>query len=240
MKIAAITDDGITISQHFGRAPLYVVVTLEEGKIVSKETRPKAGHHTFAESHHDLAPGERRLGPLEFRVDVAADGAVATVDAVLRNASERELYLESVIFGFRWTRHGVESLRFLRHGWQSWSFTGARVLDDRGEPEFPSGPWLRGMHHAVGAPPPDREGWHESDLVSAVGAAPSGPTCLVGVLETVTNLHGDLHGAIDRQPPLSDKLGERPAFDIGHRDVRAVLVLSDLVHGDDMGMAQAC
>jgi alpha-galactosidase len=151
---------------------------------VSEATAAPAKHESLPVTAEDrLAPGERRLGPLEFRVDVAADGAVATVNAVLRNASERELYLESVIFGFRWTLHGVESLRFLRHGWQSWSFTGARVLDDRGEPEFRSGPWLRGMHHAVDAPPPDREGWHESDLVTAVGAAHSGPTCLVGVLE---------------------------------------------------------
>jgi len=60
MKIAAISDDGTTISQHFGRAPFYVVVSVEDGKIVSKETRAKTGHHTFA-AHHppDLAPGER-------------------------------------------------------------------------------------------------------------------------------------------------------------------------------------
>jgi len=59
MKIAAISDDGVTISQHFGRAPLYVVLTVEEGKIVNKETRAKTGHHTFAAHHHpDLAPGE--------------------------------------------------------------------------------------------------------------------------------------------------------------------------------------
>ena len=31
MKIAAVSDDGITISQHFGRALLYVVVTAEDG-----------------------------------------------------------------------------------------------------------------------------------------------------------------------------------------------------------------
>jgi len=59
MKIAAISEDGTSISQHFGRAPVYVVVTVEDGKIVSKETRPKAGHHTFAATHSDLAPGER-------------------------------------------------------------------------------------------------------------------------------------------------------------------------------------
>ena len=59
MKIAAITEDGNTISQHFGRAPLYVVVTVEDDKIVSKETRDKTGHHTFAAHHTELTPGER-------------------------------------------------------------------------------------------------------------------------------------------------------------------------------------
>ncbi len=60
MKIVAISDDGNTISQHFGRASLYVVVTVEEGKMVSKETRAKTGHHTFAaHPSPDLAPGER-------------------------------------------------------------------------------------------------------------------------------------------------------------------------------------
>ena len=60
MKIAAISDDGVTISQHFGRAPLYVVITVEGDKVVNKETRTKTGHHTFAAHQHpDLAPGER-------------------------------------------------------------------------------------------------------------------------------------------------------------------------------------
>ena len=60
MKIAVISEDGTTISQHFGRAPYYVVVSVEEGKIVGRETRPKTGHHTFA-AHQPtrLAPGER-------------------------------------------------------------------------------------------------------------------------------------------------------------------------------------
>ncbi len=67
MKIVAISDNETTISQHFGRALFYVVVTVEAGKIVSKETRAKTGHHTFAghphtiagHRPHDLAPGER-------------------------------------------------------------------------------------------------------------------------------------------------------------------------------------
>ena len=60
MKIAVISEDGATISQHFGRAPLYVVVTVEDGKVVAKESRDKMGHHSFAGQHQDdTAPGEK-------------------------------------------------------------------------------------------------------------------------------------------------------------------------------------
>jgi predicted Fe-Mo cluster-binding NifX family protein len=52
MKIAAVSDDGKTISQHFGRATQYVVVTAEGDKITSKEIRQKAGHAQFAGSGH--------------------------------------------------------------------------------------------------------------------------------------------------------------------------------------------
>jgi predicted Fe-Mo cluster-binding NifX family protein len=53
MKIAAVTEDGTTISHHFGRAPLYVVVTVEEGHIIAHEQRDKAGHRQFASQQHD-------------------------------------------------------------------------------------------------------------------------------------------------------------------------------------------
>jgi len=59
MKIAAVSEDGTTLSQHFGRAPYYVVLTIEGGRVAGRETRPKAGHHTFAATEHPLAPGER-------------------------------------------------------------------------------------------------------------------------------------------------------------------------------------
>lgn len=53
MKIAVITDDGKTISQHFGRAPYYLVLTIEEGKIVSREMRSKMGHNQFSAGHQE-------------------------------------------------------------------------------------------------------------------------------------------------------------------------------------------
>ena len=56
MRIAAVSEDGVTISQHFGRAPFYVVVTVEDGKVISRERRDKLGHAHFAGEPH----GEER------------------------------------------------------------------------------------------------------------------------------------------------------------------------------------
>jgi predicted Fe-Mo cluster-binding NifX family protein len=47
MKIAAVTDDGKTISAHFGRAEKYVVLTVEEDQITASELRDKANHRDF-------------------------------------------------------------------------------------------------------------------------------------------------------------------------------------------------
>jgi predicted DNA-binding protein (UPF0251 family)/predicted Fe-Mo cluster-binding NifX family protein len=55
MKIAVVTDDEVTICQHFGQAPYYTVLSVENGKITGKEKRLKAGHHVaggHAESCH--------------------------------------------------------------------------------------------------------------------------------------------------------------------------------------------
>lgn len=44
MKIAIPTDDGITISQHFGQAVYFKVLSLENNQVVSVEIRKKATH----------------------------------------------------------------------------------------------------------------------------------------------------------------------------------------------------
>ncbi len=63
MKIAAVSEDGVTISQHFGRAPFYVVVTIEDGKIVAREIRDKMGHAQFAgEPHAEASHGAHSCG----------------------------------------------------------------------------------------------------------------------------------------------------------------------------------
>lgn len=68
IKIAAVSDDGQTISQHFGRAKYYAVLTVENGQIVAREQREKMGHaHVAGEEHtqekdprgHGFAPAEQ-------------------------------------------------------------------------------------------------------------------------------------------------------------------------------------
>jgi predicted Fe-Mo cluster-binding NifX family protein len=52
MKVAAVTDDGKTISLHFGRAQQYVVFTIENGQITGQELRSKVSHHHDAHEHN--------------------------------------------------------------------------------------------------------------------------------------------------------------------------------------------
>ena len=65
MKIAVITENETTVSQHFGRAPLYVVFTVENGKITGKESRAKMGHNQFASQHgpHEAQGGQHGFDP---------------------------------------------------------------------------------------------------------------------------------------------------------------------------------
>ena len=53
IKIAAVSDDGQTISQHFGRAQYYTVLTIENGQIIAREQREKMSHNHFAGEHHE-------------------------------------------------------------------------------------------------------------------------------------------------------------------------------------------
>nr|WP_135481193.1 NifB/NifX family molybdenum-iron cluster-binding protein [Candidatus Chloroploca mongolica] len=58
VKIAAVTNDGRTISAHFGRARQYLVVTVEDGAVVAREVRDKTAcdhsHHGHGHGHgHD-------------------------------------------------------------------------------------------------------------------------------------------------------------------------------------------
>jgi predicted Fe-Mo cluster-binding NifX family protein len=84
MKIAVITDDGKTISQHFGRALQYAVLTIENGEIVQRELRAKLGHQHFANESHDHGPGQRHgFDPASQSRHVQMSEAIADCEALL-------------------------------------------------------------------------------------------------------------------------------------------------------------
>ena len=59
MKIAIVTEDGHTVSQHFGRAPYYAVLTVEGDAIVERELRGKVAPHlagALREEHAGSGP----------------------------------------------------------------------------------------------------------------------------------------------------------------------------------------
>lgn len=84
MKIAVVSEDGKTVSQHFGMAPYYVVVTAEGDKVSGNETRSKAGHH--AQGAHRA--GEHPSGPHGF--DAASQ---ATHSSMIANITDCQVLI---------------------------------------------------------------------------------------------------------------------------------------------------
>jgi predicted Fe-Mo cluster-binding NifX family protein len=85
VKIAIATEDGHTVSMHFGRAAAYAVLVVEEGAIVARELRPKfAPHGTPAAVHEDDPPGgPHGTGPsAQLRHDQMA-AVIADCEAVI-------------------------------------------------------------------------------------------------------------------------------------------------------------
>lgn len=84
MKIAAITDDGTNISQHFGRAPFYAVYTVEDKSIIKREMRDKMGHQQFVHQEGQLdAAGRHGFGPGSDQRHAAMATAIGDCDVLL-------------------------------------------------------------------------------------------------------------------------------------------------------------
>lgn len=59
LKIAVATDDGERVSNHFGRAPYYRVLTVADGQILTDERLEKPHHGSGeAQQHHERSHGD--------------------------------------------------------------------------------------------------------------------------------------------------------------------------------------
>jgi predicted Fe-Mo cluster-binding NifX family protein len=103
MKIAAITDEGKTISQHFGRAQYYLVATVENGKIVSREMRSKMGHNQFVnQPHAEEKPGQPHgVDPASHDKHMQMADAITDCEALLCRGMGRGAYESMKVRGIR-------------------------------------------------------------------------------------------------------------------------------------------
>ncbi len=85
MKIAFVTDDGLQVSRHFGRAGKYLVVEVENGKEISRELRDKMGHQHFVheESGHQHQEGPHGFDPASQTRHVSMLAAIQDCDVVI-------------------------------------------------------------------------------------------------------------------------------------------------------------
>ena len=62
IKVAVPTDDGETISRHFGQANFFKIITLENNQVLSSEMREKARHQHGDYSHsEEVHPGQKMV-----------------------------------------------------------------------------------------------------------------------------------------------------------------------------------
>jgi predicted Fe-Mo cluster-binding NifX family protein len=112
MKIAAITDDGKTISQHFGRARYYLVATVENGAVVQSELRDKLGHTHFQNEPHEVEqPGQwHGLGQASHDKHVRMAEAIADCEALLCRGMGAGAYYSMEQRGIRPLVTDIESI----------------------------------------------------------------------------------------------------------------------------------
>jgi predicted Fe-Mo cluster-binding NifX family protein len=103
MKIAVITDEGKTISQHFGKARYYLVFTVENGEIVSREMRDKVGHAQFqSEGHeHHESDGRHGYGPTAEDRHTRMAGSIADCQVLLCRGMGMGAYESMQLRGIR-------------------------------------------------------------------------------------------------------------------------------------------
>jgi predicted Fe-Mo cluster-binding NifX family protein len=103
MKIAAITEDGKLIHQHFGRASYYLVVTVEDGQVVDRELRPKLGHANFLgqEHSHDTHGSEHGFDSAAQARHAQMAATIDDCEALLCRGMGRGAYLNVQQRGIR-------------------------------------------------------------------------------------------------------------------------------------------
>jgi predicted Fe-Mo cluster-binding NifX family protein len=106
MKIAIVSDDGQTISKHFGRAGEYVVFSVEQEKIVDRKSLPKedfchSSHRRQGRHQHRSDPRGKGFGNRSAGTHLQMFEAIKDCDVVLSRGMGRGAYLDLQSLGIR-------------------------------------------------------------------------------------------------------------------------------------------
>ena len=110
MKVACVSDDLRTISAHFGRAQYYVVLTVDEGKVVNREVRPKLGHQHFAAQETHAAGAGHGMDAASHDRHVSMDDAIRDCEALLARGMGRGAYISMEQVGIKPIATDVEDI----------------------------------------------------------------------------------------------------------------------------------
>lgn len=111
MKIAIATQDGRTVSQHFGRAPYYAVLTVEDNVIVNRELRPKvAPHVTEGPSDEHSTSGRHGTDPAAQPRHDAMAQAIADCSVLIAGGMGQGAYDRFASLGLRPLVTEIESV----------------------------------------------------------------------------------------------------------------------------------
>ncbi|MGQ9928618.1 MAG: NifB/NifX family molybdenum-iron cluster-binding protein [Chloroflexaceae bacterium] len=91
INIALVSNDGTRLSRHFGRARNYVVATIEDGREVAREMRPKPAHHGHSQTIHgpDEAGEHQHSHDHDAMLAPIADCAVVIANGIGAPMSQR-------------------------------------------------------------------------------------------------------------------------------------------------------
>ncbi len=153
---------------------------------VSVCAQNEAGASTRSEAAVDAddasTPVALDAAVLRLEVERFEVARAARLRPSVRNAGRGPIDVDRIAVVFGLPIAPDADVAFLRNGWQSWSKNTVEPLGEGGDAPFPSGAWLRGMHHAVGERAVGRADWHESHSVTAIDAGEI--AVLAGVVET--------------------------------------------------------
>ena len=94
IKVSVATDDGTTVSQHFGQALYFKIYSLDNSKVVAVEMRDKA-HHSHSDHSQDQGQG---IHPGQLMIEAISDCQVLICGGMGMPAYNRALNAGMQVF----------------------------------------------------------------------------------------------------------------------------------------------